>query len=94
MTFASAVPHLLRLKRHKTPDMLRRLCGCPRDHVAHPVSPAAADVADLQWSVCPWWLLDLPHFRVIDTMGRLAKQGIQPRGELAAWVVYGLMATG
>jgi hypothetical protein len=58
------------------------------------VSPAAADVADLQWSVCPWWLLDLPHFRVIDTMGRLAKQGIQPRGELAAWVVYGLMATG
>ena len=94
MTFASAVPHLLRLKRHKTPDMLRRLCGCPRDHVAHPVSPAAADVTDLQWSVCPWWLLDLPHFRVIDTMGRLAKQGIQPRGELAAWVVYGLMATG
>ena len=92
MTFASAVPHLLRLKRHKTPDMLRRLCGCPRDHTAHPVSPAAADVTDLQWSVCPWWLLDLPHFRVVDRMRALAGQGIPPKRELAAWVVYGLTA--
>ena len=70
------------------------MCGCPRDHGPHPVPEQAREIADLDWSVCPFWLLDLPHLDVVETMARLAKQGIPPRQELAAWVVYGLVARG
>jgi hypothetical protein len=90
MTFAAAFPILQKLTADKGQRTLRLMCGCDSPHVPHEPSPQAREIELLDWSICPWVLLDGQHWRAIDALRRLAKLGIQPRGELAPWAVVAL----
>lgn len=91
MSYATAHNLLTRLQADKAQATMRALCGCVMPHAAHPVPEAARELELLDWSVCPFWLLDhVPHRRIVATLRKLAAIGIQPRGELAAWAVIAL----
>lgn len=91
MTFAAALPVLLRLRKRQ--QMSALLLGCPGDGRPHAVSPEAAQVADLDWSACPLCLLRGPHLAMTEQLDRLAK--VSPLSgwpdRYAAWAVTGVL---
>lgn len=92
MSYAAAHPILTRLLADKGQRAMRAMCGCAIPHVAHAVPEQARELELLDWSVCPFWLLEhTPHLRMVDGVRRMLKVGIQPQGRLRAWAALALM---
>jgi hypothetical protein len=72
MTFAAALPALLRL-HGKSTNAYRALLGCAHSPRLHPVPDMAREVTALDWNVCPFDLLESPFLRAVETLDRLAK---------------------
>lgn len=90
-TFVSAFPTLLRLARD--PGKSRGVLGCHGAPHLHEVPEQARELADLDWSVCPFDLLECPFYAGVAMLDRLAK--VAPLAgwpdRYAAWAVSGLM---
>jgi hypothetical protein len=91
-TFMSSLPALLRLQSNAA--MLRPLFGCAGQPRLHSVpADRVSQTPSLQWSVCPFDLLDSPHLQAVrnlDRLSRIAPLSPWPRG-FAAWAVAGLL---
>jgi len=92
----TALPTLLRVTSgdDEKRAMLRRLLGCRNGERLHAPGPGVAEIPDLQWSHCPFDLLNDPHVRAVRSLARLAS--VSPLAgwpdRYAAWAVHGLIA--
>ncbi len=91
MTFAAALPLLLRLRKRL--QMSAMLLQCPLDGTRHDVPAQAREVADLDWTVCPLCLLRSGHLDTVQDLDRLAS--VSPLSgwpdRYAPWAVLGVL---
>lgn len=78
MTFATALPHALRMARR---GGYAAILGCPRVHAPHELRPKLRQqLPELDWSMCPLSIFDSPHWQMLHRIHEAAKMS-----PLAGW---------
>jgi len=73
--------------------MLRGLCGCHGQPALHALPPQAREIADLDWSHCPFDLLASPFWAGVvrlDELAQVAPLSGWPE-RYAGWAVQGIL---
>lgn len=90
-TVVSALPTLHNVASRRS--TLYKAVGCQFGKRLHPVLEGARDVPSLDWSHCPFDLLELPPFQRLQRLNALAK--VAPLADwpdrYAPWVVEGII---